>query len=147
MLDFVLNIFDKHIKPSLVVKGGQLTRWHLLPRNKWFNLYLHKITRKDSHAHPHDHPWDNITYVLKGWYAEEIRGSSQGRLNYQGDRVERKAHEAHSIDMVSYQSCWTLFVAFKRKREWGFWVGEKWVHWEDYVQPNNTGEVREEFRS
>lgn len=47
-----------------------MNRWYVIPRNRWFNIYLHKIVRDDDPQALHDHPWWNISIVLKGGYWE-----------------------------------------------------------------------------
>jgi hypothetical protein len=47
-----------------------LRRWWLIPRNRWFNLYLHNILRDDDDRALHDHPWANLSILLRGAYRE-----------------------------------------------------------------------------
>lgn len=50
-----------------------LLRWHLIPRNKFFNIYLHKFMRSDDDRALHDHPWSwNISLLIKGAYIEHM---------------------------------------------------------------------------
>jgi hypothetical protein len=63
-------------KPHFVV-GGQdnpyLYRWYLIPRNRRFNIYLHKFLRDDDDRALHDHPWWFVSLILKGGYFERVR--------------------------------------------------------------------------
>ena len=43
-------------------------RWWVIPRNRWFNIYLHEFVRDDDDRALHDHPWWNISIVLRGGY-------------------------------------------------------------------------------
>lgn len=36
--------------------------------------------------------------------------------------------------------CWTLFIAGRWLREWGFWCRDGWVHWRDYDKAGGCGE-------
>ncbi len=50
-----------------------LLRWHLIPRNAIFNIYLHKFMRSDDDRALHDHPWSwNISLILRGEYIEHV---------------------------------------------------------------------------
>lgn len=71
--------YARLIKPSKVITldgidGGErrpyLTRWHLIPRNRWFNLYLHKFVHGDDERALHDHPWPSASLILGGRYIE-----------------------------------------------------------------------------
>jgi hypothetical protein len=71
--------YARFIKPSRVitldgVNGGErrpyLTRWHLIPRNRWLNLYLHKFVHGDDERALHDHPWASASLILEGRYIE-----------------------------------------------------------------------------
>lgn len=61
-------------KPDLTILtrdgGPYLERWWLIPRNKYFNVYLHKISDSDDDLALHDHPWFNCSIILKGSYDE-----------------------------------------------------------------------------
>lgn len=46
--------------PDFLVGGKEnpyMKRWWLIPRNKWFNIYLHQFMRDDDDRALHDHPW------------------------------------------------------------------------------------------
>lgn len=49
-----------------------LLRWWILPRNKFFNIYLHMFMRSDDDRALHDHPWWNASFVLDGGYVEHM---------------------------------------------------------------------------
>lgn len=49
-----------------------LLRWWVIPRNRWFNIYLHVFMRSDDAEALHDHPWWNISFLLDGTYTEHI---------------------------------------------------------------------------
>lgn len=49
-----------------------LMRWWVLPRNKFFNVYLHLFMRSDDDRALHDHPWWNASFVLDGGYFEHM---------------------------------------------------------------------------
>ena len=53
--------------PNAIIGGPEnpyLLRWWLIPRNRWFNVYLHQFKRSDDDRALHDHPWINASIVL-----------------------------------------------------------------------------------
>jgi hypothetical protein len=46
-------------------------RRHYLIKTKWFNIFIHEFFRSDDDPDPHDHPFDFLTFVLKGGYTDE----------------------------------------------------------------------------
>lgn len=139
----------KILRPADFVIGGAerpyLKRWWILPRNRWFNVYLHKIMRSDDDRAFHDHPWWNCSVVLSGGYWEITpdffmvwRGS--------GSVVFRRATSLHRLALETPPgaseplACWTLFFTGPRIREWGFACPQGWRHWRDFCGGAN-GEV------
>lgn len=117
-----------------------LLRWWLIPRNRWFNVYLHCILRSDDDRALHDHPWANCSIILGGRYWEVTE--DRVRCRKRGSVTFRRAATAHRL--VVREPCWSLFITGPKTREWGFLVplaggGHRWVHWEAYVDPVNPG--------
>ena len=124
------------MKPHFQIPG-YLNRWHLIPRNRWFNIYLHQFVGADHGAHAHDHPWWNMTIKLWGDYGE-IGLSRAGML---GERIiVRAAADCHKIVDVD-APCWTLFITGPVVRDWGFWVDGKWVKHTEHLNPIQDGEM------
>lgn len=71
MLRRILRFFyrpaDFNIGP---IDDIYLRRWYVIPRNRFFNIYLHQALRSDDDRALHDHPWWNLSIVLKGGYWE-----------------------------------------------------------------------------
>lgn len=68
------RVMDRR-KPDFVIGASDnpyLLRWWILPRNKWFNCYLHLFLRSDDAEALHDHPWWNVSFLLDGTYTEHI---------------------------------------------------------------------------
>lgn len=58
-------------KPDVVIGATQyMDRWYIIPRNRLFNVYLHRLRHDDDPRALHDHPWWNVSIVLKGGYWE-----------------------------------------------------------------------------
>src|ERR1700761_448041 len=72
----------------LIGKPGDtyMRRWWVIPRNRFFNIYLHNFLRSDDDRALHDHPWVNMSILLWGRYIEHT--ISAGGVNH---RVEYKA--------------------------------------------------------
>jgi hypothetical protein len=123
--------------PDEIIGDSYLRRWHVIPRNRFFNIYLHHFVGNDPGRALHDHPWHNATVVLKGGYAEEQYDEDgeifRGRLYSRGWIVLRSAGFAHRIVKVK-PNTWTLFFTGPWKRDWGFYEGDHWIHWREYTK-------------
>lgn len=49
-----------------------LFRWFIIPKNRFFNIYLHRFMRSDDDRALHDHPWWSIGMLLSGRYLEHV---------------------------------------------------------------------------
>lgn len=50
-----------------------LHRWWIIPKNRLFNIYLHKFMRSDDDRALHDHPWSwNLSIIIRGSYIEHM---------------------------------------------------------------------------
>lgn len=103
----------------------------------WPSARIHHILRRDNDQHPHDHPWDARTIILKGWY-EELRGTGQpgGKLFFRerGDTSTLKFNEYHNITNVSAGGVWTLFITYEYRGTWGFMVDGVKVPYKTYLK-------------
>lgn len=111
----------------------------------WFSIKLHRIFRKDGQRDLHDHPWNFLSIILRGFYREDtVDGIKERRwLNF------KRAEDRHSIRYVSRSPVWTLVVTGRRRRRWGFWVKyrepwplglwrERWIDFEEYDKLNDA---------
>lgn len=143
--------------PDFVIGGRErpyMRRWWLIPRNRWFNVYLHQILRDDDDRALHDHPWWNLSIVLRGSYVEvmpDFRGAPtphariadlpvRRKWRGSGSVVLRRPTAAHRLEVYG-RPCWTLFITGPRIREWGFHCAQGWVPWRDFVDQQDTGQV------
>lgn len=143
-------------KPDFIIGSPHnpyLLRWWLIPRNRFFNIYLHKFMRDDDDRALHDHPWYSCSVILKGGYIEIVplgkAGENNGTIGLvrkPGRIVFRRATQAHRVrlfrkpmwytsgNMEQVIPAWSLFITGPRIREWGFWCeGVRWIHWRDFV--------------
>ncbi len=97
---------------------------------KVFRIYLHRILRPDEDRHLHTHPWNFISIILRGSYVERTKDRGLvTRLPL--SVVHRPADLPHKVEKVN-RPCWTLVVAWGRKRPWGFDVDGTIVPNEQY---------------
>jgi hypothetical protein len=125
-----------------------LRRWWVIPRNAYFNIYLHQILKSDDPRALHDHPWWNISFILKGGYFEVmpkwygITGRPCGvRRKWRGRfaLIFRRATAAHRLEVSPGRPCWSLFITGRIVRKWGFWCPKGWRHWKEFVTPTEGG--------
>jgi len=130
--------------PDLVIGESErpyLRRWWVIPRNRVFNIYLHEILRSDDDRALHDHPWFNLSVILRGWYVEHtIRagGVNRRRVRRAGAIKARTPWSAHRLEVK--EPCLTLFITGPRLRHWGFHCPDAgWVHWRDFTNQEDSG--------
>lgn len=133
-----------------------LQRWWLIPRNPLLNVYLHHITQSDDDRALHDHPWANITIMLRGQYHEVVprdQDQSNGWDYVRGGTriIERRAGDIairvrprfrHRLVVpAGSDGAWTLFVTGPVLHRWGFYCRAGFVHWRDFVAARDKGSV------
>lgn len=135
--------------PDFLIGGADrpyIRRWRVIPRNRFFNVYLHNFLRSDDDRAVHDHPWMNCSILLRGAYWECLPDGS-APLRAQGDIVFRRSGRmAHRVELLNVGEgeipCWTLFITGPQYREWGFHcplIG--WVHWKLFTAADDIGAV------
>lgn len=117
------------------VLDGYMDRWHALPRNGLFNIYVHRF-RGDDRA-LHDHPYFNVSAVLDGRYLEETPAGTF--LRSQGSVVARTPWAAHRIYLGTSSQAVTLFVTGPRVRVWGFWCPKGWIPYTQFTAKGADG--------
>lgn len=122
--------------PDIRIGPGYMDRWWVIPRNRFFNIYLHKIMRDDDDRALHDHPWWSCSFLLKGELKE---------IHFNGVRlvprflpVVRAAKFAHRLEVVK-GPVWTIFITGPVTRGWGFHCPQGWKYWKDYTTPDGVG--------
>jgi hypothetical protein len=124
-----------------VIGDRYLTRWHLVPRNRFFNIYLHRFVGDDDPV-LHDHPWWSMSFLLKGMLVEKSHAPTWSRDFFQWKRilwllpVVRRPAFAHSLEVWG-SPVWTLFLTGPVVRPWGFLCSSGWKLWSDVTGPNN----------
>lgn len=121
--------------PTFTV-GNYLHRWHLIPRNRWANVYLHRFHESDG-PDVHDHPWFNVSIVLRGAYREHSHDGTY-RDRGPGAVVFRQARVLRRLEILSGPVT-TLFLTGPRRRVWGFVTAAGWVPY--YQHRGKRGEA------
>lgn len=106
-----------------------LRRWYLIPRNLYFNVYLHHFQRSDIENVFHDHSWWSLAFLLKGSYIEHLPLGN--RLLSAPNWIWRPRPWPHWVELTG-KSAWTLFITGPKRAEWGFICGDRWVHNKEY---------------
>jgi len=113
------------LKPNLHLPG-YLRRWHLIPKNRWFNIYLHCFEGSDSDRALHNHPWWSWSILLKGELTENYKHSlwenhSLHRHIWRLRPYYRSRTWWHQIFLKDEtKPAWTLFITGPKTQKWGF---------------------------
>lgn len=148
---FLLNLALRTIykrPPDFVVGGTEnsyMLRWWLIPRNKFFNIYVHMFLRDDDDRALHDHPWASLSLLCRGTllevYQDEAKLEHSKHITV-GEWTYRSATHAHRIVVpVQNYTPVTIFITGPRIREWGFHCKQGWKHWKDFCGIGDKGTV------
>lgn len=111
-----------------------IRRWWIIPRNKFFNIYLHEVQQDDDDRALHDHPWWNMSYVIEGGYNEITPKHPEGKKLLEGQYRFRWASQLHRLALLTHPGrTITLFITGPRIREWGFQCPQGWRHWKIFT--------------
>lgn len=117
-------------EPDISIGENYLDRWYLIPRNKIFNIYLHKFSKSDDDRALHDHPWFSVSFLIKGELIEHLL-SRKRHVPYLIP-VFRSAKHAHRLEVVK-SPVWTVFLTGPVIRKWGFLCPAGWKYWKDFT--------------
>lgn len=138
-------------KPSERINEGYLDRWHLIPNNRWINIYLHKFMRSDDDRALHDHPWWSVSFLLKGsvtelyYKTDELSLPAPWRKVMLKDNIRRfipvyrRADHTHRIVLEEGTVAWTLFITGSKSRDWGFHCPKGWKHHKEFTKKDKDG--------
>ena len=89
---------------------------------------LHRFSREEPHATPHDHPWAFETTIIDGGYVEEVfhvepNGGWRSELVHRmpGETYRVSAKHIHRIVELPQRECWTVVRAGPHVRGTRFW--------------------------
>lgn len=123
--------------PDFIIGDNYLRRWWVIPRNKLWNVYLHEINLSDDERAFHDHPWENVSILLRGSYIEH---TPEGVFSRQaGEIIRRPAEALHRLEVEPGAQVLSLFVTGPVVREWGFDCPQGWRHWKEFTAYEHDG--------
>lgn len=106
-----------------------------IAQTPWCSLYLHWINEADSDRHPHDHPWNFCSLILRGGYTEDIYSypgaPPRRRQHHRGSLHRMSIHDGHHIVSVE-PGLQTLVFTGRRVRTFCFWTENGLVPWTEY---------------
>ena len=113
----------------IVDQGYRMDRWVVrAPAEGGLGIYLHRTQGADQ-APLHDHPADNVTWLLEGEVHEESEDAAGTRRRYvhrPGDVLARAAADRHRLEVAGAHST-TLWLRGPMLRAWGFATEDGWV--------------------
>jgi hypothetical protein len=128
--------------PGLVIGHASdpyMHRWFVIPKNRFLNIFVHRIMRDDDDRALHDHPWWSISWIFRNHYFDIVpRNPRAYRLTGRGDLIPirrdewsltfRSATALHRIVLPGpgKQEAWTLFFTGPEYRDWGFLCPSGW---------------------
>lgn len=147
-------------EPDFVIGGKEspyLRRHWLIPRNRFFNVYVHEFLRSDDDRALHDHPWlFNASWLIDGEYLEHAPAVLGHTVTHRkaGEWKFRWGPAPHRVELLNGfepvdgpgwvgmpQRCWTVFITGPVVREWGFHCPNRWVPWREFVDSRDAGAV------
>lgn len=137
---------DLFLVKEIVSKEGlvHFQRWCFFAC-PWFRIYLHKICRSDEDKHLHTHPWNFISFILKGGYWQEYWDHPlDNQTSYMQvkrfDLVKMNRHEGHKITLTQ-KPTWTLVLTYGKRNEWGYLTEKGFIDHKNYRLMKNNGEL------
>lgn len=153
--------------------GAYLHRWYITSYSGWYrtipeeqrnlwqrfvrcwpNIYFHKFLRSDNDEALHDHPWHNLSILLKGEYNEHT--IAKGGINSRKRRTPglrsgvkfRSAWAAHRVELLTIFDIdkmtgedrpislpsWSLFLTGPKLRVWGFHCRKGWKPFDKFLR-------------
>lgn len=107
-----------------------LRRWLVIPKNRLFNIYYHNFIRDDEDRALHDHPWANLSIVVRGRYIDhtiDAGGVHKREVVKAGQWKFRTAKQAHRVELVDGEPSWSLFLTGPITNTWGFHCPPGWI--------------------
>lgn len=147
----VLRVF---LYPPDQQVGLYMQRWYILPRNRVFNIYVHRMIHSDDDRGLHDHPYTwNLSIPLCPYIEVVPRDSSirKGLRNYhyydptvrkyryRFIPILRRGISPHRIIVIDKpvvtpsgvfsvpQTTWSIFITGPTVRTWGFYLPAGWT--------------------
>jgi hypothetical protein len=148
MNNYISKLLNKLSKKFLLkeIKSKQneliFRRWGI--QTKYIKFYIHKLYQSDKDLHPHSHPWNYITFILKGSYAEQYTTLKNNNLINKIKFLNRfninyhKREDYHKITLLEKPTT-TFLIAIGKNKDWGYLTPQGHVHSEEYRTKKNNG--------
>ena len=107
-----------------------LHRWYLI-RTARIGVFIHKFIRSDEDRALHDHPWNFLALPIWRGYFEHSQFGRRRIWPLLGMRF-RKAEYRHRVELIQNRPAWSLFIRFRERRTWGFWLASGFQAWNDW---------------
>ena len=151
-LPWYLRFAERHEPNEIITANDEgspyLYRWHIIPKNRFLNVYLHRFVGPDK-RHLHDHPWVSLAYMLEGEFLEtfykpgpnhpdvierlvEVRTIKKGSWTYRNSRF------LHYL-APGPEGAWTIFITGPKLRKWGFITEYGWRPWNTVLAHKSKG--------
>jgi hypothetical protein len=132
--NFVLSRVTERSPDELIPPDGlpsiYLERWYVQRSRETGNTYIHRFLRSDDDRALHDHPWGNVSVLVRGSYIEHTPDGSFVRN--EGDVLYRRAAARHRVELIDGEPVWTLFMTGPKVRDWGFHCRHGFVPWWEF---------------
>lgn len=119
-----------------------LTRYYLI-RTKWLSVFLHVFHLSDEDRFLHDHPWHYFTFLLWRGYWEytpvnpnEYAGPTKRTRKWPFTFAHHPARWRHRVELVDQKPAVTLFIHFRRVRDWGYHMPKGWKQHHQWWREN-----------
>jgi hypothetical protein len=125
-----------------------MQRWHAIPRNKFFNIYLHNYYHDDDRI-LHSHPWWSVSLCVSGalreFYTRNQHNANMPELHKtrfvrRGDIVCRSADMFHRLEVAGNRTI-TIFITGPKLKTWYFACKRGLIEWTAFVSSRDKGEV------
>lgn len=147
---FVERLLNRLLKKKEIVNCEHsiyLHRWYLFSC-RWFAIFIHKFVRSDEDRALHDHPWNFLVIpIWRGYIEHNERWKPMPGYQYNPCTLQpnttrvlpllhtryRRAEYRHRVELIDGRPSWSIFVRFRKRREWGFWDKARgfiqWAKW------------------
>lgn len=102
-----------------------MTRYFIIPRNRFFNIYIHRFIGDDKRIDLHDHPWHFASVLLSGGlmetYLTDTGWYATRKLRRFRPRLYRATYKHRFSLPVDQHSATTIVITGPRFRDWGFY--------------------------
>ncbi len=126
-----------------IIIGGQLYLTRLtLFKCPWFSIKLHWIHKADPDRDMHTHPWNFVSFVLRGGYNEimseypKIIDDKERSIKWFNKMNTISAHRIISV----MPNTITLVITGAKQKDWGFWVADgddrRYIDYREYIKIN-----------